>query len=376
MKFDKAIDHDPLFSGGVASEGGAPFSAKDRQGLFLGKRSGHHNAGAFSPYVGNGASPAPSVVSSEYSVSPFPFDAPSPIPNSGSNVLEPNQNYGSEFFATPRMQENVHTTFSPPSRQYFFTPVEAANHEILIDTPSKDLNLGSPYASESNSHHAVIPQCRPVSTGQVSPRGFVPICRPVSTDSEPTEGRNTPFTGSFEGNIAMPHSNLHVESKLQASLQVPLSSLGEAKLPTDSSYLSTAMRGNHRSHYDGLNSPLYRRNSSDSTSNWARRPGLELPCPKSPANTTITTGMPSPRVSPLPQNLKGDPHRQAKVKTELCLNFSRGLRCQFGPRCNYAHGEHELKYTKLFELNRAGLVTDIGAYRAFPCFSWVATGAW
>lgn len=84
---------------------------------------------------------------------------------------------------------------------------------------------------------------------------------------------------------------------------------------------------------------------------------------------------PSP-YSPLPQNLRGDPNRQAKVKTELCRSFSLGLSCPFGTRCNYAHGEDELKYTTLFELKRADLVSDIESYRAFPCFSFVATGAW
>ena len=81
-------------------------------------------------------------------------------------------------------------------------------------------------------------------------------------------------------------------------------------------------------------------------------------------------------VSPLPQNLKGDPHRQAKVKTELCLHYARGKECPFGFRCNYAHGEDELKYTTLFELKEAGLVEDISIYRTHPCSSWVATGAW
>jgi hypothetical protein len=80
--------------------------------------------------------------------------------------------------------------------------------------------------------------------------------------------------------------------------------------------------------------------------------------------------------SPLPQNLKGDPHRQAKVKTELCLFFSRGKPCPFGRKCNYAHGEHELKYTTLMEMDKAGLVSDVDAYRAFPCLSWVSTGGW
>ena len=59
---------------------------------------------------------------------------------------------------------------------------------------------------------------------------------------------------------------------------------------------------------------------------------------------------PSSCPSPLPQNLKGDPHRQAKVKTELCIHYARGKICPFGSRCNYARGEDELKYTKLFDV--------------------------
>lgn len=43
--------------------------------------------------------------------------------------------------------------------------------------------------------------------------------------------------------------------------------------------------------------------------------------------------------TPIPQNLKGDPHRQAKVKTELCKFYIEGCECPFGSRCNYAHGE-------------------------------------
>lgn len=78
--------------------------------------------------------------------------------------------------------------------------------------------------------------------------------------------------------------------------------------------------------------------------------------------------------SPLPQNLRGDPFRSAKVKTELCRNFMSGKGCPFGSKCNYAHGEHELKFTKLLDLERSGLV-DIEIFRTHPCFTWVATGA-
>ncbi len=78
----------------------------------------------------------------------------------------------------------------------------------------------------------------------------------------------------------------------------------------------------------------------------------------------------------LPQNLKGDPQRQAKVKTEFCLNYAKNLPCPYWPNCNFAHGEHELKYKKLFELQKAGLVEDASSYRCHPCASWIATGAW
>ncbi len=79
--------------------------------------------------------------------------------------------------------------------------------------------------------------------------------------------------------------------------------------------------------------------------------------------------------SPPPQNLRGDPFRSAKVKTELCRHYNTPKGCPFGDKCNYAHGEHELKYTKLMDLERAGLV-DIEIFRTHPCPTWVATGAW
>lgn len=78
--------------------------------------------------------------------------------------------------------------------------------------------------------------------------------------------------------------------------------------------------------------------------------------------------------SPLPQNLRGDPFRCAKVKTELCRHFNTDKGCSFGGKCNYAHGEHELKYTKLMDLERAGLV-DIEVFRTHPCITWISTGA-
>jgi len=83
----------------------------------------------------------------------------------------------------------------------------------------------------------------------------------------------------------------------------------------------------------------------------------------------------SAKSPPVPQNLRGDPFRSAKVKTELCRLFHSEKGCPFGEKCNYAHGEQELKYTKLLDLEMAGLV-DIEIFRTHPCFTWVATGSW
>ena len=77
----------------------------------------------------------------------------------------------------------------------------------------------------------------------------------------------------------------------------------------------------------------------------------------------------------MPQNLRGDPFRSAKIKTELCRNYMSGKGCLFGNKCNYAHGVEELKYTTLLALEDAGLV-DVHTYRTHPCPTWISTGSW
>ncbi len=104
------------------------------------------------------------------------------------------------------------------------------------------------------------------------------------------------------------------------------------------------------------------------------RSATSLPTtPVRPTTTTSSDKQDSPK--PLPQNLRGDPFRSAKVKTELCRFFNTEQGCVFGDKCNYAHGEHELKFNKLMDLERAGLV-DVEVFRCHVCFTWVATGAW
>ncbi len=87
-------------------------------------------------------------------------------------------------------------------------------------------------------------------------------------------------------------------------------------------------------------------------------PASPLP-PSSPRSPFAATPLPSSpstsNKSLLPQNLRGDPFRKAKVKTEMCLHFTRKGVCPFGDSCNFAHGEVDLKYHCLMDMQRAGL---------------------
>ena len=105
----------------------------------------------------------------------------------------------------------------------------------------------------------------------------------------------------------------------------------------------------------------------------ADKPPATPTMPPPPSKTATT---PSPAAaSPPPQNLRGDPQRQAKVKTELCLYYLKDVVCPFGERCNYAHGWDELRFKRLQELERNGLIPNAAQYRTHPCLSWIMTGS-
>ncbi|CAM9604998.1 unnamed protein product [Ascophyllum nodosum] len=66
---------------------------------------------------------------------------------------------------------------------------------------------------------------------------------------------------------------------------------------------------------------------------------------------------------------------ESNRKTELCRNWeSKGV-CSFGARCAFAHGEEELRYRTLREMENAGRIPDATKYRCYPCMTWVATGS-
>lgn len=384
------------------------------------KNTQFHHHGSRSPEP----SPAPSLVSSEYSFStsgsPFPSSAAgvaetpkclfarrdaSAVPTSFSEVQL--KSPGADL-VTPRPMGGSSSAFnrcsfnpSMPSSQgqYFLTPLEDDDMSAYF-TPSysrsrsSSINTSDAQTSRGGMTHLEQPQCRPASAAD----GAMYLSATGSTGNNYMKQSQIPtVTCVFNGS--------NIPSKQQ------MSNIGQNNV--DSCYKPPALCGvctPPPKHNAGLSvsvspfegpSSLARTSTEkymDSSFGKARmiNPVAPAQCtpmrrrakplgssvdfngsPRLIRSPSSPLGSPSSIcTSPLPQNLKGDPHRQAKVKTELCLFFSRGTACPFGPRCNYAHGEDELKYTKLVELSQAGLVEDITTYRAHPCFSWVATGAW
>jgi hypothetical protein len=208
------------------------------------------------------------------------------------------------------------------------------------------------------------------------------------------------FEGSNRYIFTPLHSSSNEESKLAATnnpispvgvtspgfvnftspLNQGLGSLSSSVLP------SPLTSGNALQHIAASGPSIGASASSDSIDSETRdrlRRSRRTPVAQARAKTPVSISSPQgdsqidPRASksPPPQNLRGDPFRSAKVKTELCRHYNTPKGCPFGDKCNYAHGEHELKFTKLLDLERAGLV-DIEIFRAHPCPTWVATGAW
>ena len=63
------------------------------------------------------------------------------------------------------------------------------------------------------------------------------------------------------------------------------------------------------------------------------------------------------------------------LKLEMCESVFKGLDCEFGLKCTFAHSESELQMSTLRERAEAGLI-DITTYRTRPCLHHVMTGGW
>jgi hypothetical protein len=329
-----------------------------------------------SPTV-HAVSPVPSIIASECSESTWNTSFQSHTPSFNYNHIgdvesgRTKQGSGgaNSFVQNLSLQASssspltVTTPISP--EQYYFTPV----HNGMNDRNSL------PYYPEDTNRQA------DNGVGSARPGGYFPQCREVPNSIYMT-GLNAQMNYGYTRYANQMQSQMHstrpgsfhkVHPNPMSNYNVPMychptndSFEKRSSVPkmvstqSNSTYLAaTVKKGKH------IESPVrLRKVSVDSFDSSLST----LQTSSSDENNSCS--------SPLPQNLKGDPHRQAKVKTELCLHYARGKECPFGSRCNYAHGEDELKYKKLHELERAGLVEDINVYRTHPCPSWVATGAW
>lgn len=91
------------------------------------------------------------------------------------------------------------------------------------------------------------------------------------------------------------------------------------------------------------------------------------------------TEMPCLVVHDLPKVFHGSRSNSSKnYKTELCKNYIEGkVNCPYGDRCNYAHGENELRgFKSPTEMKDEGVIDNAETYCRLPCFDHMATGSW
>jgi len=81
------------------------------------------------------------------------------------------------------------------------------------------------------------------------------------------------------------------------------------------------------------------------------------------------------RPSAAKQSKKKGGKNKMHLKLEMCESILKGVDCNFGSSCTFAHCESELELTTLREREKAGLV-DIMTFRTRPCLDHVMTGSW
>ncbi len=252
-----------------------------------------------------------------------------PLPASISAAQAKYPTAGNSFVSIE--ENNFYSASSSPASRREFRPHSAASIQTMGSIDEAAIS------SPSNI------------SGTASGRNML-ICQPVSS-----AGRS----GSRE------RSNSATRRGMSSSSRTPYRRAGPSS--------SRAGRSESRSLSSGRSRTSRRERNSISPAMLMAAPTTCTPTPgRNEENLTVDK---QNKKSPPPQNLRGDPFRSAKVKTELCRNFNSAKGCPFGDKCNYAHGENELKFTRLMDLERAGLV-DIEIFRTHPCSSWVATGSW
>lgn len=375
--FDESIDHSAASSDNYVprpiimprrTSGVNRVSTNSRLGINSAGHSSFPSNSSYSAFTRPGlsqknVSPVPSIVASECSDSTLTASMTSLANNSFSDHgdFRFDSHYGGigGYTETNPFQQLPSARITKPCLdKYYFTPLHGDKNETNSRNFNESPVKAHQYPAYQMQQQQFFPQC--MGPAQKSMIGIENSSRQVQYNFAPHHQHQVlpPALCSY------PTRNSNCSTSLNSPLYCGPTidpSTREALPETQGSdtYLAAIMKNTT------LESPTrLRKHSVDSID-------LNI-SPVTNDSTDNTAGS----LSPLPQNLKGDLHRLAKVKTELCLHYARGKECPFGSRCNYAHGEDELKYTKLFELKDAGLIDDVTTYRTHPCASWVATGAW
>jgi len=95
----------------------------------------------------------------------------------------------------------------------------------------------------------------------------------------------------------------------------------------------------------------------------------------SPAAADISNIPAEPSTSSRPTSSRKKRKKKMHLKLEMCESILKGIDCNFGSKCTFAHNESELQLTTLREREDAGLV-DIMTFRTRPCLDHVMTGSW
>ena len=295
------------------------------------------------------------------------------------------------FLATPTGRSS---TMFAASKSVFTTPVFSPTSNFGVDVKASD--AFSPALRRVSPTSVVSPLEGGIARGPDLPRGIVGIRLHYDRQFASTEMVFEPV------NRAAPH-------------RVPMfcspSRSGNEDDTADVTSPSTAASAvSSPPHSSGSASYLKLRSSRVGSSNGTCY-----------GRNRASTVSPAP-ASPTPQNLKDNPERLAKVKTEMCRYYELGglKNCPWGDKCkyrqiyrmlfvavlfecwqgiltdylqfiicttmlcsdnlltgNYAHGKHELKfnYSSLSLMERSGHITNAKTYLSRPCMTWISTGA-
>eukprot|EP00554_Chaetoceros_debilis_P014899 CAMPEP_0194126274 /NCGR_PEP_ID=MMETSP0150-20130528/59904_1 /TAXON_ID=122233 /ORGANISM="Chaetoceros debilis, Strain MM31A-1" /LENGTH=1236 /DNA_ID=CAMNT_0038820127 /DNA_START=46 /DNA_END=3756 /DNA_ORIENTATION=- len=277
-------------------------------------------------------------------------------------------------------------------QQHFFTPLpgsgSGSGSEYGLDTTEEDAKVSSFYSNPISPQDVVSQTQYPYSQQQqqqqmmMTSRISLPLglnSPRMAIDSTPSRyflqaatrtSNTTSSNAAAAATVPRPSSTATIETMGSIDESVTSSTFGSSRRPSLSSGGSRKFKSSSRRRASISPATTPRGYSSFSKKGDDIMEGTEFCTLVGTSGVGGGGGEPSPPA----QNLRGDPFRSAKVKTELCRNFNTRRGCQFGDKCNYAHGAQELKLTKLMDLERAGLV-DIEIFRTHPCLTWVATGA-